>query len=64
MRNPDDRYQRVHIGPDHRTVLEHCTIDLDEADPVAVALNIVGVTACSLRFVGGDTLAYSKRMTA
>lgn len=60
--NPDP-FNRVHIGPDRRTVLEHCTTDLADDDPVAVALDISGVVAVTLRFVGGSTLTYSKRGT-
>lgn len=62
-REPTDPYNRVHIGPDRTTVLEHCTTDLDDEDPVAVALNMVGVEAVTLRFIGGATLTYSKRGT-
>ena len=61
--DPDDRFQRVHIAADHRTVIEHTTIDLSDHDPVAECLEMLGVTTVSLRFVGGDTLSYSKRET-
>ena len=56
-----DPYNRVHIGPDKQTVLEHCTTDLDDEDPVAIALDMIGVEAVTLRFIGGSTLTYSKR---
>ena len=62
-RDTTDPYNRVHIGPDKQTVLEHCTTDLDDDDPVALMLEQIGVEAVSLRFVGGATLTYSKRGT-
>ena len=59
--NPTDPYRRIHIGPDHHTLIESTTIDLADNDPVAQALEQVGVTAVSLRFANGDSLVYSKR---
>ena len=62
--SPDDPYNRVHIAADQRSLIEHCTTDLADTDPLAIALDMVGVTAVTLRFVSGETLTYSKRVTA
>jgi hypothetical protein len=62
-RDPYEPYNRVHIGPDRTTVLEHCTTDLYDDDPIAVLLAGMGIEAVTLRFIGGATLTYSKRTT-
>jgi hypothetical protein len=64
MTQTTDPYQRVHIAADHGTVIEHCTTDLRDDDPVAVALSMPFVVAVSLRYSSGETLSYSKRVTA
>lgn len=56
----EPQYLRVHIADDHTTVLESCLTDLADDDPIAEALEQVGVEYVSLRFVGGQTLTYSK----
>ena len=64
MTNQQEPYNRVHIGPDRTTLVEHATVDLADHDPVVLALEGVGVVAVTLRYSNNETLTYSKRVTA
>ena len=54
-------YNRVHIASGGRELVEHAYTDLADEDPGAQALEQIGVTTVTLRFVNGETLSYSKR---
>ena len=59
--NPTDPYNRVHIGPDHITLIEHANVDLSDDNPIAMILEELGVEVCTIRYINGETLSYSKR---
>ncbi len=60
---PEDRgeFIRVVVADDNTTVLETADTDLDDEDPVRLALQLAGVEYVSLRFLGGVTYTYSRR---